>query len=56
MIKTIEELKRSIEREMDLVPENGVTDEHGNWTSQKNEEKRLRNLHADICYFMREYS
>lgn len=54
--KTVTELKADIAREMERVPESGVTGEHGEWTSQKAEEERLRKLHWDICYFMREYT
>lgn len=54
-MKTVEELKEDISREIDIVPIQGVTDEHGKWTSKEDEEKRLRKLHAEISYFMREY-
>jgi hypothetical protein len=56
MSKTVEELKKDIEREIDLISEDGVTDEHDNWTSKEDEEKRLKRLFDDITYFMREYS
>lgn len=54
-IKTIQELKDAISREIDIISENGIVDEHGNWTSKRDEEDRLRKLHSEICYFMREY-
>ncbi|WPS85554.1 hypothetical protein SMD22_00405 (plasmid) [Brevibacillus halotolerans] len=53
---TVEALKKRIAREIDLIPEDGVTDEYDNWTSKEDEEKRLRRLLDDITYFMREYS
>lgn len=56
MSMTVEELKRNVEREIRLVPEGGVTDGFGNWTSKDDEVKRLERLLNDITYFMREYS
>lgn len=53
---TVEELKRNISREIDCLPEHGVTTEDGGWNSKKDEEERLRRLHHEICYFMREYT
>ena len=54
-MKTIEQMKRHIEQEIELVPVEGVTGEHGDWTSQKDEIERLRKLHSEICYFVRQY-
>lgn len=53
---TIEELKKNIEREIQLIPEDGVNDGFGTWTSKEDEEKRLNRFCNDLVYFMREYS
>lgn len=53
---SVEELKRNIEREIDCIPDHGVSGEYGGWTSKKDEVERLNKLHHEICYFMREYT
>lgn len=51
----VQELKDDIAREMNALPEDGVSLEHGGWCSKKEEYERLANLHHEICYFMRQY-
>lgn len=52
---TVEVLQENIAREIEIIPEYGVTDGYGKWTSKEDEETRLSNLQGEIIYFMREY-
>lgn len=52
---TVQQLKDQIITQRDAVPEHGITQEHGDWVSQEDEQARLNRLFNDIVYFMREY-
>lgn len=52
---SVDELKEDIVRQIELVPESGVTGEYGGWTSKRDEQERLQKLHSEICYFMNDY-
>lgn len=39
MSTTIDDLKKSILQQINCVPDDGVVDEHGYWTSQEDEKK-----------------
>lgn len=54
--RTVTELKEAIEKQIDLIPEDGITKPHGGWVSKQEEQVRLQNLKAELSYFIQEYA
>lgn len=54
--RTVAELNEAIERQIDSIPEEGITKPHGGWVSKQEEQVRLQNLKAELSYFIQEYA